>query len=69
MLVDLENKTITARYQEVTPFEEDTLLETLVDLNYQWWTHSNDRFDGWKQFDSAWNGLLTNQGYAQDYAR
>lgn len=40
-----------ARYNETTTI--DTLLD-LACLNHNWWCNSRDRFEGWKNPDSAW---------------
>lgn len=61
--VNVANQTVTARYDEVTEFDPANLTETLVDLNWDWWLRSKDRYDGWSQPDGAWLPLLEAAGY------
>lgn len=43
------------RYNEIRVIFE---LRDIVELNYDWWQYSKDRFDGWKNPDGKWIPLL-----------
>lgn len=60
--VDIDECTITARYDEVSSIYNNDLIQTLVDINYDWWLRSKDRYDGWKNPDSLWIKLLMEYG-------
>lgn len=49
----------TARYNEKTVINN---LTDIVQLNYDWWLHSKERFSGWSHPDESWITLLTKQG-------
>ncbi len=61
VVVDISNKTITARYAEVTKY--DDLKDSLVAVNYHWWCISKGRSDGWENPDKQWEPLLLEYGY------
>ena len=64
--VNLASNTVTARYNEVTEFDPAKLKEALVELNYDWWLFSKDRYDGWARPDGAWWPLLAEAGYVTE---
>jgi hypothetical protein len=53
-----------SRYNEVDPLDEFDAdpFESLVNLNYQWWTRSKDRFEGWASPDASWAPHLVDLG-------
>lgn len=55
-LIETDDKlTAIARYNEETNIES---LYDIVQLNYEWWISSKERFDGWKNPDQLWIPLL-----------
>ena len=56
LLIERGEKLIaTSRYNEQTDIIN---LIDLVQLNYNWWDTSKDRFSGWKNPDPKWIPLL-----------
>ena len=51
-----------ARYDDVCSIDD---LQDIVALNYTWWQHSKDRYEGWSQPDSQWVDLLVQYEYVQ----
>ena len=47
------------RYDQVDKVES---CREIVSLNFYWWNHSKDRFDGWKDPDPRWLPLLIDEG-------
>jgi len=45
----------TARYNEKTEIVEP---KDIVNLNYQWWQYSKDRYEGWKYPLEIWSRLF-----------
>lgn len=66
VVVNLPEQTVTARYGEVTEFAAEDLSETLVNLNYQWWSRSFARYDGWAQPAEEWRRLFDAAGLEVD---
>ena len=63
-LIEKEEKLYAhARYNEVT---EINSLFDLVNLNYDWWKYSEDRFDGWINPDPTWLPLLLEFGLVKE---
>lgn len=62
VLVDIQDETVTARYDEVSTIYDEDLIQTLVDVNYDWWQRSMNRHDGWRNPDSNWESLLAKYG-------
>jgi len=55
-LVKQDGKVIAhARYDEKTEIDS---LRDIVELNYNWWLKSKERFEGWKNPDPKWIPLL-----------
>ena len=48
------------RYNTITEIGN---FEDLVKLNFKWWEHSKDRFEGWKFPDSSWLPHLLSYDY------
>lgn len=56
--VDLTNKTISGRYNEVDEIYESLPLEKqLLIINKYWWERSKDRWDGWSEFSNTWSNV------------
>ena len=56
--VDLTNKTITARYDEVDEIVDYMLLEKqLLLLNKNWWERSRDRSSLWSEWSATWRNV------------
>lgn len=56
--LDFSNKSITARYNEVTNFDSPTdLLIQLIKLNNVWHDRSSDRFEGWEDYSEGWDKI------------
>lgn len=49
----------TARYNEKTEINEP---KDIVNLNYEWWNFSKDRFDGWRKPSETWKKLFDMHG-------
>jgi hypothetical protein len=64
--VNLASNTVTARYNEVTEFDPAKLKEALVELNYDWWLFSQDRYEVWTRPDAAWLPMLVEAGYVTE---
>ena len=45
---------VKARYNEITPLDDETPFDSLVHLNYRWWLYSKNRFDGWTIPEEKW---------------
>ncbi len=58
----LENDQIYAKTRYDTITEIDS-FEDLLRLNFKWWEQSRDRFEGWKNPDSAWLPHLLSYDY------
>lgn len=54
VLVDLPSRTVTGRYDEVTSFDGEELIDHLIMLNDKWHLRSADRFEGWKEKELSW---------------
>ncbi len=55
VIVDLTNKTISARYDEVDEIVDYYPLEKqLLLINKHWWFMSRDKWDGWSEFSPSW---------------
>lgn len=53
---EIDGKLIaTARYNET---KEIVTPKDIVELNYQWWEYSKDRFDGWEIPSEIWKNLF-----------
>jgi hypothetical protein len=56
--VDLTNKTISARYDEVDEIVDYYPLEKqLLDLNKDWWERSKDRSSLWSELSPSWTNV------------
>jgi len=49
----------TARYNEKTEINEP---KDIVNLNYEWWCFSKDRFNGWRKPSETWEKLFDMYG-------
>ena len=45
----------TARYNETTEINEP---KDIVELNFEWWNFSKDKFDGWREPSENWKRLF-----------
>lgn len=52
-----------SRYSQIDRIED---LNDIVGLNYYWWQHSKDRYEGWAQPEAAWIPLLVQFGYIKE---
>ena len=56
--VDLTNKKIYGRYDEVDEIYESLSLEKqLLIINKYWWERSKDRWDGWSEMSPTWSNV------------
>jgi hypothetical protein len=61
VLVDLVNKTLTARYAETTALSDTVPLENqLYDLNVAWQERSAPRSEFWEKMDPRWERVGQN---------
>jgi hypothetical protein len=60
--VNVDEGTIVARYDEEYSICNNDLVQTLVDINYDWWQRSKDRSADWKNPDVMWLDLLQEYG-------
>ena len=66
--VNIDNMTITSRYNQINSFsnEPNNLIEKLTDLNHEWWASSQHRHDSWNSPNSNWIPFLTKQGFIEE---
>jgi hypothetical protein len=52
-----------SRYDKVNSIDS---FDDIVNLNYQWWLYSKDRFNGWTSPDSNWLPYLLEAGLIKE---
>lgn len=52
-----------SRYEERTYIDS---VQDIIQLNYDWWQRSKDRFDGWINPDPSWLPLLLKAGLVKE---
>lgn len=58
-----------AALQAIARYDQKTYVNSvrdIVELNYDWWQKSKDRFDGWKEPDPFWIKLLLKYDFIKE---
>ena len=55
-----------ARYDELTKLSDEEPFYSLINLNYEWWQRSKNRWDGWENPEEKWLKYFLEQGLVKE---
>lgn len=55
-----------ARYNEITELSATNPFDSLVDLNYEWWQKSKNKWSGWEKPEQIWTKYLLEKGLIKE---